>query len=160
MVQRFQETGRGSTGVAWQGVPWIVLGCPRKFCLVPSRRWACHCYPLYSYQSKKLLQRPLDIEESQDFASQWSNLYQIIKLVRYATRFEGSEGRDSCIHLPWRGSHGNYTMNMLLILLTPNLLHIHTVLCHSTTGASSEKWGLRMFRSGNIMECISQIWTV
>lgn len=34
-------------------------------------------------------------------------LYQIIKLVRYATRLEGSEGKDSCIHLPWRGSYGS-----------------------------------------------------
>lgn len=55
MVQRLHETGMGKTDAAWQGeAPWIILGCPRKFCLVPSYRWACNCYPLYSYQSRKL----------------------------------------------------------------------------------------------------------
>lgn len=78
-------------------------------------------------------------------------LYQIIKLVRYATRLEGSEGKDSCIHLPWRGSHGNYTMNTLFIAHAKSPPHRHS-LCHSTTGTSSEKWGLRMFHSGNIMD--------
>lgn len=166
-LYREQAWSRDFMRLAWGVQTWLGRECPGLYWVVPGSSALC---PPAGGPATVTFSTHISLESSTEASGYWGEprfcltvkhyLYQIIKLVRYATRLEGSEGRDSCTHLPWRGSHGNYTMNMLLILLTLNLHHIHTVLCHSTTGRGSEKGGLRMFRSGNIMECISQIWTV
>lgn len=83
-------------------------------------------------------------------------LYQIIKLVRYATRLEGSEGKDSCIHLPWRGSHGNYTMNTLFIAHAKSPPHRHSPV---SLDNRDEFWEVRP-QDVSWWEYHGQIWTV
>lgn len=101
MVQRLHETGMGRTDAAWQGgAPWIVLIVPGSSALCPPAGGPA-IVTLSTHISLESSTGASGYRGEPRFCLTVKHyLYQIIKLVRYATRLEGSEGKDSCIHLP------------------------------------------------------------
>lgn len=125
---------KGFMRLAWGVQMWLGREeSPGLYWVVPG---SSALYPPAGGPATVTLCTHISLESSTEASGYWGEprfcltvkhyLYQIIKLVRYATRLKGSEGKDSCIHFPWRGTHGNYTMNTLLIAHAKSPPHIHS----------------------------------
>lgn len=141
--------GEESSGkrLLWEG---LYLGCSRKSCLLPSCRWACHCYPHCSYQSRKLyrglwmLRRVkilphsgalsvLDSETSQMCSKMWGWTFM------YSPPMERFPWKLYCEHA--------------LTVHAKSLPHVHSHVSLDSREAFCQCI-LRTFCSGSIMECM------